>query len=284
MPAVRGATAGSTSQSTSRSTGRSSVHERVRSLVARMQWPVDREYLIETLGRQKESVLAAVSQHGPALEFASEALRRERVVVLQAVQQNCVALQFAAPTLRADRELQAIAASMEVREANGRAFSARPTSEQRTNALWSEGLSYAGEDGNRVWGPEAVQRDREFMRASMHMIRDAAFLSRDKASPAATARSSTAPVPSVRGDWLAERPGFTFNYGAPMRSQVERAWRHPTSAVKYETTAEISGIGSIPTASLLSRHERGAKATERLFRREKVRRPRMFCDKHAIAG
>ena len=50
-------------------------------------------------------MLAAVQQHGGALEHASAELRADREVVLAAVQQNGMALQYASAELQADREV-----------------------------------------------------------------------------------------------------------------------------------------------------------------------------------
>ena len=46
----------------------------------------------EETRRDREVVLAAVSHHGSALEFANEELQRDREVVLAAVSQNGYAL------------------------------------------------------------------------------------------------------------------------------------------------------------------------------------------------
>ena len=52
-------------------------------------------------------VLAAIQQHGGALEYASEGLRGDREVVLAAVQQDWRALQYASEGLKGDREVAA---------------------------------------------------------------------------------------------------------------------------------------------------------------------------------
>ena len=52
----------------------------------------------------REVVLAAVAQHGNALEYAAAELTGDREVVLAAVAQNSLALMHAAAELKGDRE------------------------------------------------------------------------------------------------------------------------------------------------------------------------------------
>ena len=61
-------------------------------------------------------MLAAVSQHGEALEFASEELRADEEAVLAAVEQNANALQFASPELRRGGLEQFITRQLESRD------------------------------------------------------------------------------------------------------------------------------------------------------------------------
>eukprot|EP00747_Dinoflagellata_sp_TGD_P029803 gnl/TRDRNA2_/TRDRNA2_134182_c0_seq2.p1 gnl/TRDRNA2_/TRDRNA2_134182_c0~~gnl/TRDRNA2_/TRDRNA2_134182_c0_seq2.p1 ORF type:complete len:345 (-),score=64.53 gnl/TRDRNA2_/TRDRNA2_134182_c0_seq2:62-1096(-) len=63
----------------------------------------------EAAWADREVVLKAVMQCGPALEHASADLQEDREVVLAAVQQNGLALQHAAHELRADREIALMA-------------------------------------------------------------------------------------------------------------------------------------------------------------------------------
>ena len=53
----------------------------------------------------RESVLAAVTENGAALEYASLELRADREIVLAAVTKNGAALKFASAEMQADREI-----------------------------------------------------------------------------------------------------------------------------------------------------------------------------------
>ena len=57
------------------------------------------------LKADREIVLAAVKQYGPALHHAAKSLKADREVVLEAVKQEGTALHHAAKSLKADREV-----------------------------------------------------------------------------------------------------------------------------------------------------------------------------------
>ena len=57
--------------------------------------------------KDKEVVLAAVKQHGEALEYADESLKKDKEVVLAAVAQDGEALTYADESLFEDEELLA---------------------------------------------------------------------------------------------------------------------------------------------------------------------------------
>ena len=68
------------------------------------------EYADESLTRDKEVALAAVTQRGVVLRDVDESFKRDKDVVLGAVQNDCLALYYVDKSLKGDKDV-AFAAS-----------------------------------------------------------------------------------------------------------------------------------------------------------------------------
>jgi len=57
------------------------------------------------LKKDKDLVLAAVTQNGEALEWANDNMKKDKQVVVAAVSQNGFALEYAHDTMKADKDV-----------------------------------------------------------------------------------------------------------------------------------------------------------------------------------
>ena len=83
--------------------------EIVLAAVSKHGWALD--YADDSLKKDREIVLAAVSQNGWALAYAASSLQKDRKIVLAAVSQNGWALYYADDSLKKDREIVLAAVS-----------------------------------------------------------------------------------------------------------------------------------------------------------------------------